>query len=320
MRLVAVVVTHNRLEKLKKCIEKTLSESVQIVVVDNNSTDGTKEWLDSLADTRIFVHRSPKNIGGAGGFAIGMKIALRHFNPDWLVCFDDDAYPQQGALASFLAADKRGMAVAAAAVYTKNDEICEMNRPSMNPFSDIKLLIKTMCSVLIGRSHEQFHITDSCYQASDPMQIDVASFVGFFIRGSVVSELGFPREELFIYGDDVLYSLLLNQNGKKMYFLPTVKFVHECETYREERCFTLLWKGYYLYRNGIEIYRQYSGNYFALIVLVKSCGWLLLTARLTNKKHYAKMVLSAVYDGIFRRFDKTNESILAKYGSMGTDG
>ncbi len=48
-RLVAVVVTHNRLDKLKdtlaRLLESPLAELAALVVVDNASSDGTGDWL-----------------------------------------------------------------------------------------------------------------------------------------------------------------------------------------------------------------------------------------------------------------------------------
>ena len=74
--IAAAVVTHDRLDKLRTTIERLLAEPVShVVVVDNASSDGTAEWLASLDDPRLMVHRSDSNLGGAGGFSIAMQIA-----------------------------------------------------------------------------------------------------------------------------------------------------------------------------------------------------------------------------------------------------
>lgn len=62
-----VVLTHNRVHLLRKCVENVLlqtSEATQeIMIWDNASTDGTAAYLESLDDPRIRVIRSEKNIG-----------------------------------------------------------------------------------------------------------------------------------------------------------------------------------------------------------------------------------------------------------------
>ena len=70
--LVAVIVTYNRLDKLKQTIERSRHCSFyRTVVVNNCSSDGTAEWLDSLQDDNLVVIHSVVNGGGAGGFNLG---------------------------------------------------------------------------------------------------------------------------------------------------------------------------------------------------------------------------------------------------------
>ena len=90
--VVAVIVTFNRLEKLKICLEKTLENNFyRVVVVNNCSTDGTFKWLAEHNDPRLIVIDSKENLGGAGGFECGFRFAAeRLLDANWLVCFDDD--------------------------------------------------------------------------------------------------------------------------------------------------------------------------------------------------------------------------------------
>nr|MCR5545643.1 glycosyltransferase [Lachnospiraceae bacterium] len=80
MEITAVVVTYNRLELLKENIEALRHQSVpdlSILVVNNASTDGTKEYLDEVANNQIGVLHLEENMGGAGGFYYGMKKAYK---------------------------------------------------------------------------------------------------------------------------------------------------------------------------------------------------------------------------------------------------
>ena len=66
--ILAVVVTYNRINDLKLCINSLRNQTYRdfdILIVDNGSTDGTKEFVDSLEDI-IVIHQD--NLGGAGGF------------------------------------------------------------------------------------------------------------------------------------------------------------------------------------------------------------------------------------------------------------
>lgn len=175
--LVAVVVTFNRLDKLKNTIAALLEQTCDaIVVVDNCSTDGTRDWLaeEAKRHAHLDVVLARENRGGAGGFETGVAHALETYDPDWMVLFDDDAYPKPGAFESFLKSDLSNVDSAAAAVRFPNGRICEMNRPSENPFWHWRRFFKT---ALGGRGG--FHVDDTSYDATQPVAIDCSSFVGF---------------------------------------------------------------------------------------------------------------------------------------------
>ena len=74
----AVVVTYNRLALLQQCLAALCAQTVRdftVLVVDNASTDGTADYLKTL-DMPGLVCRNPgKNLGGAGGFAYGIREA-----------------------------------------------------------------------------------------------------------------------------------------------------------------------------------------------------------------------------------------------------
>ncbi|MBK6915081.1 MAG: glycosyltransferase [Ignavibacteriales bacterium] len=101
MKITAVVVTYNRLELLKQCIESIRNQTQKldkIIVVNNDSIDGTFEWLNSQED---ITHINQKNLGGAGGFYTGIKTAYNN-GFDWIWCMDDDGLPEINALENLL--------------------------------------------------------------------------------------------------------------------------------------------------------------------------------------------------------------------------
>ncbi len=84
-----VVLTHNRVELLRKCVENVLLQTsnatTEIVVWDNGSTDGTAAYLATVEDPRLRVLRSERNVGHNG-----YARAFRHTAADYLVELDDD--------------------------------------------------------------------------------------------------------------------------------------------------------------------------------------------------------------------------------------
>ena len=74
-KVIAVVVTYNRINLLRQCIEHLQKQSMScdILIVDNASTDGTDSFMQQLENEHIFYYNTGRNLGGAGGFYTGMK-------------------------------------------------------------------------------------------------------------------------------------------------------------------------------------------------------------------------------------------------------
>ena len=314
MNIAAVIVTHNRCQKLQHTLAATLAQPFSaVIVVDNASTDGTRAWLAGQHDPRLHLILSEQNSGGAGGFAQGMTAALNH-DPDWLVCYDDDAYPAPDALQQFTALDLGNTDSAAAAVYYPDGRLCEMNRPSYNPFWHPRKLLRTALGVFTGRARGAFHVTDSAYQGAEALPIDSSSFVGFFVRADWVRRLPLPEPGLFIYGDDVLYTLNLTKHGARHRFLPTVRFIHDCSTFQTaRRGYHPLWKAYFTYRNGLLIYRMAAGVWFYPVALLKALLWLAAVRHYRNKRRYLRLWWQAVRDGIRQDLSRDPAIIIQQY-------
>ena len=89
--LSVVVITRNRIEKLRHCLDsiiKILPEA-EIIVIDNNSNDGTKEYIEGLAYVKH--HFAEKNFGWSIARNIGISMCTR----DYIMFLDDDAWIQE---------------------------------------------------------------------------------------------------------------------------------------------------------------------------------------------------------------------------------
>jgi len=315
---VAVIVTFNRREQLETTLAHTLAQDFcRIVVVDNHSDDGTAEWLDSQQDPRLHIIHSEQNLGGAGGFHLGFDYAARHVpEAEWLVCFDDDAYPQPGALESFRDLEiPPDVGSVAAAVYLPDGGISEMNRPSVNPFWHLGKLVVTAFKGRYG-----FHVSDEVYKIDSHHEVDASSFVGYFLRLSLIREkkIGLPRTELFIYTDDIIYMLEMRKAGYLHWFVPKVKFTHACDTLVNQKpVYRPLWKAYYTYRNGLEMYRIASGIFYPFVLLVKIPKYFLAVRsyKRYERKQYLAITALAIWHGLWRDYSKSFADIV-KYAGV----
>ena len=299
IRLIPLIVTYNRLNKLKVAIDTWLKTDIyKLIVVNNASTDNTKLYLDNLSKhiDKLVVINLSRNMGGAGGFYMGLKYAIEHFDFDWVVLQDDDAYPDIDAINYFLKEKDLSTAdVYVSAVYYPSGKISLMNIPGYLPFKTFKQTIK---SIIFGG--KGFHLDPKLYFTEKEYDVDFASFVGLFIRKEVIESVGLPRRDFFIYGDDVEYTIRITKAGFRMKFDPKLRFFHDCETlhFGKRKIYKPLWKVYFTYRNGIIIYKQLSGILFPLVLLNKIPLWVLNGFFYSNKLKYYKLLLKAIIDGL----------------------
>lgn len=310
--LVAVVVTYNRRDHVELTIKRLLSSDVhtlaQVIIVDNASTDGTADWLKALTDPRIDTLHLTENLGGAGGFNAGMHRAIDIYDADWVVVMDDDARPYTGALEKFMTVPSAADCVAAAVFYP-DDTICEMNRPTLNPFRRPRVFLNT----ILGTGPEAYHIPDTAYRDTATRDIDQTSFVGLFIPRHVIEHIGYPDPNLFIYGDDVLYTMALRDAGYSISFDPNIRFEHDCSTYDKgvKPRFSPLWKAYYAYRNRLFMYKKASGPilFWPLFVLV-ALRWIAASSRYRGRrKAYFHVLRAALCHGALGRSHMTFDQV-----------
>ena len=199
--VVAIVVTHNRKTMLIECINANIYQTMQcdIIIVDNASTDGTKEFFqhsDITGDRQNRIHylRLEENTGGAGGFHHGLKYAIEH-NWDWFWLMDDDAKPEPNALENLLsAAEQSNTIYGSVAVGIKNDK-------------------KLLCWLagIINRKKENF--TEDYDSLNEIEEVAGIPFIGFLIHRSLVGRIGLPNRNFFIYSDDQEYCERAKKTG-----------------------------------------------------------------------------------------------------------
>lgn len=311
MRLAALIVTYNRPGALEQTLSRVLAEPVDhVVVVDNASGPETSALLDGYSDARLTVLRLAENTGGAGGFEAGLAHVRDVIDPDWCVLMDDDARPLPGACAAFRheyalsdpnSTARGALNVVAAAVTFPEGDLCEMNRPSRNPFWHLPLFLRTV--FLGGRSG--FHLPDAAFAPdAAPSDIDVASFVGYFLSRGGLARTGLPEGGMFIYGDDVTYSLRLRRAGGRIRLDPRIRFAHDCRTLGAGLATRPLWKVYYLCRNGIDVAWHAAGPVlFPAALLWYLIVWTRKSRHYSSRERplYRRMLWTGVRDGLMRR-------------------
>ena len=217
-RVVAVVVTWNRHDLLLESLEALVAQThapVQVVVVDNASTDDTAATLQRDWATRedVDVVRLTANTGGAGGFAAGIERGLTH-DPDLLWLLDDDTVPTPTAAEHLVAAwsgypGPRPAVLASRVVWTDGRDH-PMNTPRTKP----------------GASRAE----RAAAAAVGAVPVRSASFVSIMCDAARVRERGLPVADFFLWNDDFEYTTRLIRGGTGL-SCPASVVVHKTRTF-----------------------------------------------------------------------------------------
>ena len=249
-KITAVVVTFNRLKLLQRVIASLQKQSVHIhdiIIVNNGSTDGTKEWLDKQNKLHI-IHQ--ENVGGSGGFYRGIQEASKT-ECDWIWCMDDDVFPSEHCLENLLIYASKDNKIGIACPHrlmsgkTFTGEAKTLNLS--NPFKDM---------------HDNGLMPEDV-EANETVDIVGMAFEGPLIKKEVVEKIGLPNKELFILYDDTDYSYRTILEGYRVIVVRDAlmdKYDFQSQSsYREDKIKNK-WKLAYHVRNTAYFGHRYGKN------------------------------------------------------------
>ena len=288
-QVAAVVVTFNRLPLLQRLLERLdgIAEVGEVLVVDNASTDGTGEWLATLADrdpgddhpvTPVLARTLATNSGGAGGFATGLSWAVER-GADLVWLMDDDGVPAEDCLQLLL----------------ERDEL-DFWGPLVVDEADTARLVFPIR--LPGSTRVAHDVAAVEAAAPDGLLRDIViPFNGVLVTRVLVERIGLPRAEFFIWGDDHEYRLRAEAAGARIATVTGARFRHPSVGSLGT---PMLWgrttynhspsdlKHYCMARNNLLNLRAYRGWPHALAFVAKTLWFYLVT-----RPQPARLLLSA---------------------------
>ncbi|MFQ6366739.1 glycosyltransferase family 2 protein [Lactococcus lactis] len=294
INIVSIIVTFNRkqllLEAVKAMMNQTLRPS-KIVIIDNDSTDGTFEELvknNMLLEDLIIYKKLDKNIGGAGGFSEGVKFAMENLNFDWISLSDDDAIYDLKYFENLFNDESKlkGYGALCGKVQFPDGEVQVEQR---------RILVNH--STLISKP------------ASPELEseIDLASFCGLVVNRKIVENIGLPRADFFIWMDDTEYSLRIIKESK-IFYNPSSYITHKTSKSTGEGTQKLSWKNYYGYRNSLVTGWNHTDSKLSfLLINLKNYSKIIFGKLRRGDKHSANVVFNSMVDAILGNMGISNK-------------
>lgn len=213
-KICAVVVTFNRKELLINCLNAINQQTYKphtVLIVDNASTDGTKDFV--MENEYYNVEKNgidykylllPNNQGGAGGFYNGMKTAyesLEQFDAVWVM--DDDGVPSMKCLSELQKYLDKSSFI--------SPLVCNIEKHSEMAFGTLKETNIDKVNALYPTGIVKNH--------ANP-------FNGILFKRDLMDKIGFPKKEMFIWGDENEYEARAIKNGFEPMTILTAKHFH----------------------------------------------------------------------------------------------
>jgi len=259
--IAVVVVTFNRADLLSEMLAGLAAQTRRpdaVYVVDNASEDHTQEVLEAARTTGLPLHitHSADNLGGAGGFHLGMRTAYEAGH-DRIWLMDDDVLPAPECLATLVEAQEPFVTAvredATGALIEKAATDFDLRNP---------LAIKPKRSAV-----EDEYATRE--EMPERVELHNVAFEGPLIHRDVIDAIGLPDPSYFIFYDDADFAIRARRAGFRIWAIRDAVLRRQLDFNQQHDLAG--WKGFYMYRNLFVVHFRYGEN-----ALVRLKPWVIV--------------------------------------------
>ena len=199
MDLSIIILTYNNKNLLEECIRSIKANtkviSYELIVVDNNSTDGTQDHVRRIfPDIKLIDNE--KNLGFTRANNKGLKIAKGRYS----LILNDDTYLRTDAFSDVVK-------------YMDSDTSIAICGPK---------LLNTDGTV----QHQGSVFTARTWRSKEPVFVDMVIGACMFIRAAALERIGIFDENLFFYNDDIDLCRRARSSGYKVAYYPLAGIYH----------------------------------------------------------------------------------------------
>lgn len=287
-----IIVTYNNKNQIKDCLVSVLSEKPsEIIVVDNNSNDGTPDLIKKLFPQVKLIY-NPKN----GGYSRGINIGVENTKKEYLIVLNPDTKVKEKCFDALLRPLYNSKAVLTVPKTLFYDE------SKINTCGNIEHFTGLAFTRNLNGHSDSFN---------DCKSISGLSGVCFAIKNEDYIKLGKFDETFFLYMEDVDFSWRINSRGLKISYIPTAIVCHDYKLNVNPKKIYYLEKGRYMILRKYLTYKEYL--IFAPSLLITEI--LTLGYSILNGKKGLKFKLKAIKDGLTMEVHKevSNVKNLIKY-------
>ncbi|WP_348823509.1 glycosyltransferase family 2 protein [Flavobacterium aestuarii] len=273
MKVIVVIVTYNPLQWIKKCLDSLVFSSipVDILIIDNNSTDGFQEILKSNY-SNVQLVQNVNNLGFGAANNIGIKKAY-DTNADFVFLLNQDAWVQTDTIEKLISAQQKEPEFGIVSPMHLNGKGDQLDYNFSN------YIIPFQCKGLYSDIYLN-KVKESIYK------VNFVNAAGWLLSRKCIEIVGGFSPSFFHYSEDDNYIDRVHFHQLKVGVLGTAMLYHD----REERSSNVY------FEDSILLYKR-------RIVLKASNPFLEFSFQTEIKKRY-RYALKAMFSFRFKLFLK----------------
>ena len=220
-----VIVSFNTREILRECLDSVIRESgslrIEILVVDNNSSDGSPQMVEETFP-QVRLLRSEVNLG----FGAANNLALQQAKGRYFVLLNSDAFFQKGALERAIRhMDEQPDCGLGGSRLVGRDGSWQ---PSSRSFHSIvrDLIVMTGLAGQFPRSKFFGHFDRTWADDDQPASVDWVPGAFAIIRPEALGRTGLFDPAFFLYYEEVDLCRRIKQAGYSVWYWPDIVVVH----------------------------------------------------------------------------------------------
>ena len=226
MQLSVIIVNYNVKYFLEQCLysvqKACLGIDAEIIVADNNSTDGSREYLEQNFEVVNFIWNS-ENVG----FAKANNLALEKAKGDFILFLNPDTILSEDSIEKclqFFAGNKMAGAIGIHMIDGSGNFLKESKRAFPSPLTSLFKLSGLARLFPRSATFSRYHLGH--LPEKENHEVDVLAGAFMMMPKKVLDEIGNFDELFFMYGEDVDLSYRIQKAGYKNYYFAESTIIH----------------------------------------------------------------------------------------------
>jgi GT2 family glycosyltransferase len=220
-----VIVSFNTRETLRECLQSVLLEvgdlKVEILVVDNDSADGSAEMVErEFPQVRLF--RAGMNLG----FGAANNLALGQASGRYFVLLNSDAFFQPGALTTAIRKmDENPDCGLAGGRLIGRDGLMQPSSRSFHTILD-DVIVMTGLATRYPKSRFFGRFDRTWADPNEPAEVDWVPGAFCIVRPAALLRTGLFNPVFFLYYEEVDLCRRIKRAGYSIWYWPDISVVH----------------------------------------------------------------------------------------------